>query len=330
MTIDTTGGEPRTALTPSQARVLAELLDIGGDRPSFDRTLRERLLATLDDGVAPLLEGLPAASAWRRGDKALVVLGKRALDAVHQCERNYLATDRAPFAWTAATARGVVAHKALELGAQHRQPAPPATLVDLAIDRLCDEPWGPSGWLATATPDEIAQLRSGATDVVTKFADTFPPLPPSWRPRFESRLRLPLADGRIELTGKVDLALGQATGDQARVVLIDLKTGSPSHSHPADLRFYALLEAVRCGVPPFRVASYYLDSATWHAEDVDEDVLAVTVRRVVDGLASVIELRADRRPPRESPGPLCRYCPIRAECESGLAYHEPDVWAQDA
>jgi PD-(D/E)XK nuclease superfamily protein len=325
MTVETADS---AALTPAQARVRSELLDIGGDRPTVDRTLRERLLAELEDGLAPLLEGLPAAGAWRRGDKALVVLGKRALDAVHQCERHYFATDGEPFAWTAATARGVVAHKALELGAQHRQPTPPATLVDLAIDRLRDEPWGPSGWLSTATPDEIAQLRSAATDVVTKFADTFPPLPVKWRPRFESRLRLPLADGRVELTGKVDLALGQATGDQARVLLIDLKTGSPSHSHPADLRFYALLEAVRCGVPPFRVASYYLDSATWHAEDIDEDVLAVTVRRVVDGLATVIDLRARRRAPRESPGPLCRYCPVRLECEPGLTYEEPDVWAE--
>ena len=138
---------------------------------------------------------------------------------------------------------------------------------------------------------------------------------------------MPLAGGRVELTGKVDLALGQARADQARVLLIDLKTGSPSHSHPADLRFYALLEAVRCGVPPFRVASYYLDSATWHAEDIDEDVLDVTVRRVLDGLAAVIELRAGRREPREVAGPLCRFCPIRTDCAAGQSYEDPDPWA---
>ena len=78
-------------------------------------------------------------------------------------------------------------------------------------------------------------------------------------------MRVDLCDERIVLRGKYDLALGRAQGTEARVLIVDFKTGDRHGSHLDDLRYYALLETIRNGVPPFRVATYYLDASTFGA-----------------------------------------------------------------
>jgi hypothetical protein len=231
---------------------------------------------------------------------------------------------REQFAWTAATACGTVAHKAIELGIHSDARIPPTRLVAFAIDRIVDADQGPAQWLLTASEGDQAELRSAAVDAVTKFGDSFPPVRIGWRPRVESRLRLSLADGRIELSGRVDLALGQAkptaNGCEARTIIIDLKTGGPGVHHAADLRFYALLETVRVGVPPFRLASFYLDAGEWRREDVDEDLLWATARRTTDGIERLVALQLAGQEPAETPGAQCRWCPAQAECPTGMAW----------
>ena len=299
--------------TPTQQRVTEELLDRGGPRPEFPRDLGPRLRASLEADLSPLAARIPEESLY---------IGKRVLHEVHQCEQHHLASEAAGFTWTAATARGAVAHKALELAVHSSPGLAPAELVEGAIERLREDEWGPAEFLSHASPLELAELQAGATDVVTKFEDGFPPLRVRWRPRVESSLRVELCAGKIIVQGKVDLALGQARGTEARVLLVDLKTGQPAAAHADDLRLYALLETLRVGVPPFRLASYYLDSGTWHAEDVTEDVLAAAVRRVVGGVAKVVELRFEGRAPSLAPGPTCRYCPAREVCDGAK------VWAE--
>ena len=58
-------------------------------------------------------------------------------------------------------------------------------------------------------------------------------------------MRAELCGGRVVLSGKADLTLGQPEGTGAGKVIIDLKTGGFAPVHREDLRFYALLEA--CG-----------------------------------------------------------------------------------
>ena len=252
------------------------------------------------------------------------MLGKHTLAAVHRCERHFLAEEAEGFAWSPATAQGVVAHKAVELRIQATRPVDPGEVVAMALDRLRDDRRGPAQWLDVADEAERAELSAKAIDAVTKFDDTFPPIPTRWRPRVESRLRAHLADDRVELSGKVDLALGRASGSQARVLIVDLKTGRPAASHAADLRFYALLETLRVGVPPFRLASLYLDSGHWRQEDVDEELLWLTARRVGDALGALAGLRLGGRLPTETPGPTCSWCPVRDACEPGRAWAPPD------
>ena len=142
-------------------------------------------------------------------------------------------------------------------------------------------------------------------------------------------MRVELCDGRIIVQAKADLVLGRAQGTEARVLIIDFKTGTRYATHVDDLRFYALLETIRSGVPPFRVASYYLDSATFHSEDVDLDVLEVAISRTVAGVTKVAELHLLDREPIITPGPTCRFCLLRSDCEGArrweLTRAEPEV-----
>lgn len=302
------------ALTPTQQRVLTELMGSRSARPTFDRGLGLRLRDELETELAEVADGL--------GDQQLFV-SKQALAEVHACERHHV-SQAGTFSWSVATATGTVTHKAIELGATMRPPPAPEHLVDLALDRLAsDLDWGPGSWLSTADPVEMAELRGAALDRVLKFSDEFPPLKLSWRPRLESNLSTGLCADRIWLRGKVDLALGRPEGCTAGVLIVDFKTGRPSRSGADDLRFYALLETLRTGVPPFRVATWYLDSGQCHAQDVGEDLLASAVRRVVDGTRLLYQLRIEGREPLISPGAACGYCADRAECHGAV------VWAAE-
>lgn len=298
-------------LTPTQQRVLDEVMGLGQPRPSFDAGLGLSLRDELETALADVAD--------RLGDQQLSV-SKRALAEVHACERHHLSHDGA-FSWSVATAAGTVTHKAIELSATMRPAAEPDALVDHALERLgADLDWGPGAWLAEAGPVERAELRGAVLDRVLKFLDEFPPLKLSWRPRLESALSTGLCADRIWLRGRVDLALGRPRGTTAGVLIVDFKTGRPSPSGADDLRFYALLETLRTGVPPFRVAAWHLDSGQCHAEDVHEDLLASAARRVVDGTRLLFELRVEGREPAIHPGPACGYCAHRDSCEGAQAW----------
>lgn len=299
------------ATTPTQRRVVRELFGRGRVRPSFDEGLGPRLRAILEEGIEPFVAG-------RRSGEPLFV-GKQALAQVQACEGWAAAERCAPFAWSAAAATGTVAHKAVELSFTLRSTAPPLELVDLAIDRLIDSTdKGIRTWLLDAPAAELAELRGAAADWLVKFEDTFPPLRAAWRPRLESALTVELCGRRVVLRGKVDLALGRAEGTTARVLIVDFKTGTPRATHADDLRFYALLETIRVGVPPYRLATFSLDSGTWCAEEVDERLLAAAARRAVDGAARLARLADGRRAALRA-GTACRWCPAATTCPATRA-----------
>ncbi|HEX2043078.1 MAG TPA: PD-(D/E)XK nuclease family protein [Acidimicrobiales bacterium] len=311
--------EPAAGLTPAQRRVVVELMAQGRQRPRFAADVAEGLRRQLEDSLGPLLGAdLPSAEAlW---------LTKSALGQVHACEAHHLAERGESFQWNARTARGTVAHRALELSVSTRGRLPPLDLVDRAIASLgADHPRGTlRPWLSGASDLDVADLRSGANEVVTKFLECWPPLKPAWSPRTETAIGAPLCGDQVMLWGKVDLVLGQARGDEARALVVDLKTGRPYPSHLDDLRFYALVQALRVGVPPFRVASYYLDTASFHVEDVTVDTLALAVRRTVDGVRKLVELRAGRAP-AITPGPACSWCRLAQSCDGARRWREADV-----
>ena len=300
-------------MNPTQQRVLDELMGRRAERPSFPDNIAESIRAELEARLAPSAAGLEGGDLF---------VSKAHLAQVLQCEAYHLAEFEEGFEWTVANARGTVSHKAVELAIGLRREVDPTELVEMALARLVEDghDWSPSEWLRNAPEVEVAEVRMAAIDWVTKFQDGFPPLKTEWRPRVESRLDASFCDDTVVLHGKVDLALGRADGNQARVLIVDFKTGRPAISHLEDLRYYAVLETLRTGVPPFRVASYYLDSGSWHAEDVTDEILRSTTRRIADGVARIVEVRVRGAQANLTPGPQCGWCVRRQACEGAVTW----------
>jgi PD-(D/E)XK nuclease superfamily len=299
---------------PAQAEVLAALGARPHERPEFDPRLRAELREGLERRLAPVADRLPAGETlW---------VSKHLLSSVHGCEGLFVAQDEEEFAWTPQTARGTVAHKAIELSVSWRGDPSAGELVDEAIARLIAGNDRIGDYLGALGEGERAELHGEASERVNMFLECFPRLEPRWRPVAESRLRADLNDDRVVLSGKVDLTVGRAEGVRAGKVLIDLKTGGFAPSHRDDLRFYALIETLRLGVPPRLLASYYLDGGRLQQEQVSEDTLAVAFERVVAGADAAVALRHEGRDPVLRPGAPCRWCPRREDCEVGRRHLE--------
>jgi hypothetical protein len=301
-------------LTPVQQKTIDELGAATGVRPTFPADVGARLRHDLEQGLAPVLDDLAP-------DETLD-LSKHLLGRIHGCEARLLAEEAAdePFTVTVPIARGTVSHKAVELGIHWRGEPLPLDLVDEAMASLATTDHWLTDFLQTCTEVERAELRSTAGDRVAKFFECFPPLQARWRPVTESSQRVDLAGGRVTLRGKVDLTLGTAKGNQAGKVVIDLKTGGANPIHRDDLRFYALLDAIRIGVPPRLVASFYLDLGLAHTEAVTEAVLDATVARTVDGAVRLAALRAGTAAPVYRPSYTCRWCPALVTCDTGRRF----------
>jgi hypothetical protein len=127
---------------------------------------------------------------------------------------------------------------------------------------------------------------------------------------------LVLADGAVVSAGRVDVELGgPLTGRPSLVVEVKSSVGVRA-DHAAEAYLYALLVALRDLEAPVAVALWYPGGAV-----VDFPVAAGTLRaaaaRLADGIGTWSELVAGR-PPRESPGPWCRWCPDADRCPSVL------------
>jgi PD-(D/E)XK nuclease superfamily len=140
-------------------------------------------------------------------------------------------------------------------------------------------------------------------------------------PSTEWHVRVELLGGTVVLSGQLDLVLGSGRTDgaaRATRLAIDLKTGRAWPEHAEDMRFYALLLGLRFGIPPYRVATLYLDSGEWQAEDVDERVLDRAADRVIEAIRAAAASTAGRPAPL-TPGPYCTWCPRSLTCPSSAA-----------
>jgi hypothetical protein len=296
--------ETPVVLNPAQQRVI-EALGRSGDRAALADDFGDRLRLGLADGLAGVAAALdPSRPLW---------ISKHALATVHTCEAHHQALDAAEFVWTVPTARGTVAHKAIELAVHWKGEPVPGDLVDEALARLVDQEDGLGQFVAGLGAADVAELRAIAVERVSKFQECFPPLKAAWIPVTESKARVELFDGALVLAAKTDLTLGRP-GEK---VIVDFKSGRVHAQHGDDLRFYALVETIRLA-PPRKLASYELDSARLLVEDVKDTTLYAALRRTIEGIAAIIELRAGRQP-RKRVGPVCRWCPVLASCTEGQA-----------
>lgn len=299
-------------LNPIQRATLAMLGAGDPDvRTEFDPDVARALSGSMDTELADLADGLPP-------DRPLVVT-KHLLAGVHGCQARHLDDVARPFEPSVPVVRGTVAHKALELAVHWRGTPTPLELVDAAIERIGSADHWATDYLTTLPPADRAELRSSAAGTVAAFMETWPPLVPAMRPATEVRMWAELAGGRVVLKGQADLTLGQpvGSGSRARKIIVDHKTGGRSPDHRNDLRFYALVETLRTGVPPRLLVTAYLAGGVLETEAVTPGILTATAARVVDGVREKLALDHGVHEPVRRPSVACRWCPLLDDCTIG-------------
>ena len=132
---------------------------------------------------------------------------------------------------------------------------------------------------ARATLAETLALHArNLSGLVPRFA-------PGWMPRTDDRVAIPLGGGRVVLHGVFDLVVGLPQPRTASLCALGLSTGGPWASERRSLHYLSLLETLRSGTPPFRLA--LLESATgrYGVEDVREEHLRAVASHIAAWLA---------------------------------------------
>jgi len=172
------------------------------------------------------------------------------------------------------------------------------------------------GDLAALSEAERQQVRAEVEAATATLVASWPTLPPGAGVRTQERLLVSLAGGRVVLSGRPDLTIGRPTRRRAGVLVCEAKSGSFRAAHLEDLRFYALLEALRWGVAPFRGVVWCLGDGRIEALDIDADLLWSETLRVADAVTRLTRLAAGEAP-RPSANPLCPSCPLLPGCADG-------------
>jgi hypothetical protein len=286
--------------------LLARLRGDGLDRPPVDPGLAGGLRDWLEDGLAG-----PAGDVF---DHNLPVrVSKKGLSQVVTCEAQLVADREVPAGVTPELARGSL------VDALFRQWVTVGVVEDPVGDALAalaaeGDRDGTVAFVVGLDPGERAGLAAEVTAHTAVVTGGWPVPSPAWLPRTQERLVVPLVGGRIVLSGVVDLALGDPAGESASVCLVEVKSGR----RRADLHFYALLETLRSGAPPFRVATYYTGTGELDAEAVPEELLVSALERVLVAASRLCRLASGAEPAR-SPNPECSWCGALPGCGPGLA-----------
>ncbi|MDG1845287.1 MAG: PD-(D/E)XK nuclease family protein [Acidimicrobiales bacterium] len=312
---------PSIILNPAQEHVLTQLGAKPKERPEVSIEVQKNLRRRLEETAQIFSADIPHGE--------VLFINKHQLTQIMGCEKKYLAESNEKFEWSIPTARGTLSHKAIELSVFWHGPKDPLTLTEEALSKASEGTDGLGLWLRELSQGDLAQLRGDVNARVGSFLETWPPLQKRWRPMLETPIRVELAQGRVVLSGKVDLTLGHADGNASGKVIVDFKTGKFTPSHRDDLRFYALLDTVRIGIPPRLVASYYLDRGEFSPEKITPNVLESCVARVTDGITRLAEIRFKGREATVQTGPACRWCTISDTCDEGQQFLKLDTELND-
>jgi hypothetical protein len=130
----------------------------------------------------------------------------------------------------------------------------------------------------TALAETLTLHTRNLTALVPRFA-------PGWMPRTNDRVAIPLAGGRIVLHGMFDLVVGLPQPRTASLCALGLSTGGPWAVARRTLHYLSLLETLRSGAPPFRLALLESDSGRYGVEDVREEHLRAIASHIAAWLA---------------------------------------------
>jgi hypothetical protein len=304
--------------TPAQARLVDEVLGWGAPRPVVPAGLLDRLLARTTEAVAAWLE----ARARHGVTRPLIVTKSRL--ARLACDG--LQRDPVPYAHTRANARGTLAHAAIEQDVDGARDRPAADVAAAAWARLASDragdPSSLAAWLNATSHADREVLVGEVAGLLEAFREVWPPLDAAGiRVVAEGRVVVDLGGRAVRLQGVPDLVVTSPRRDgRARTLVVDLKTGMPRGQQERDeLRFYALLLALRDGVPPFRWATLHVTEGRVEAEDLSAPVLATAAARIADAVHQAARLLDGSEAEVLRAGEWCRSCRREPSCPVAAA-----------
>jgi hypothetical protein len=258
----------RAAQPASGSEVLSLLRAGAAARPRFDTGLAGGLRAWLEDAAY-------GAAASRGDGSGPLVLGTRRLLGTaaggwdDDAEDDWTGEDLLLGRLVHALFRQLVSVGTIGHPLGDALDALRAEGSDELVERIESLAGTERGWLAETVASHATQLAG----LVPRFA-------PGWLPRTDDRIAIPLAGGRVVLTGVADLLVGVPQPGVASLCALGLTTGGPWTRERRSLHFLALLETLRSGTPPFRLA--LLESATgrYGIEDVREEHLRAMASHV--------------------------------------------------
>ncbi len=154
------------------------------------------------------------------------------------------------------------------------------------------------GTARAALSETLAVHARNLTALVPRFA-------PGWMPRTNDRVAIPLAGGRIVLHGIFDLVVGLPQQRTASLCALGLSTSGPWAVARRSLHYLSLLETLRTGTPPFRLALLESASGRYGVEDVREEHLRALASHIAAWLAQAAAATA------AAPGPTHAACEAR-------------------
>jgi hypothetical protein len=265
---------------PGRDDVLTRLRDRSAQRPRFDPGLAGGLRAWLEDGAGALV-------ATRGDDAPPLFLGPRRLLGHPDPAPTVRSKDQYP-------AQVVTSYLVHALFRQLVMTGSVGDPLHDAVDALSLQPdrAGVVSHVTSLDARSRSSLASELTRQIGHLQDLTPHFAPSWLPRTDDRVAIPLAGGRVVLCGTFDLLVGAPIPGQASVCALQLTSGGPWAFARIALHYLALLETLRNGSPPFRLA--LLDSAVgrYVIEDVREEHLRAMVSHLVTRLSGLAEAHA--------------------------------------
>jgi hypothetical protein len=266
-------GRPRPAADPERAEKLCAVLEQG-------------LRNTLDEDVAPPVTPTPASTS------PLVVTKDRltrALSGGGQQSASEFGS-RMP---TVPLACGAM------VDALFRQLITVGSIGDPMTDALAalsldDRQRELVSWIECLPVADRGELRAEVELHADGLLRRWPTLDPAWLPRTQEAMRFGLAGGTVELSARVDLAIGAPATKWASVAIVEVKSGVRRIEHRADLHFYALIEALRSAAPPFVVATYYTKTGELDVEPVTDELLFGACRRTLAGISALLRTGSER------------------------------------
>ena len=131
---------------------------------------------------------------------------------------------------------------------------------------------------AAADADVQARLQADVRSHVSVLRDALGAFPSSWRPQTAVRSQVLLSGGALVLRDDIDLMVGSVTDRFAALSLLDITTAPLGDAVEHTLRYHALVQTLRSGVVPLRVAIFSTATADCLIREVDTELLQRAVR----------------------------------------------------